>query len=76
VISPDGGGVYTLTPADVAALEDLLARVAALADDLPEVAYLALDPVVVGERGLVVLAARLEVARPTGGGDRRRVLPG
>ena len=34
------------------------------------------DPVVVGERGLVVLAARLEVARPTGGGDRRRVLPG
>jgi len=63
-------------PADVAALEDLLARVAALADDLPEVAHLALDPVVVGERGLVVLAARLEVARPTGGGDRRRVLPG
>ena len=39
------------TPVDVAALEDLLARLARLADDVPEVAALELNPVVAARRG-------------------------
>src|SRR5690554_6076090 len=46
---------------DVAALEDLVARVAALADALPELATLELD-VSVGESSLAVLGARARVA--------------
>lgn len=52
-------------PADVAALEDLLARVSCLAEDLPEVARLDLNPVVVSGDGLAVLGAVLRL-RPTG----------
>lgn len=55
-------------PLDVAALEDLLARVSVLADDLPEVAEMALTPVVVSQQGLQVLLARVRLART----DRRR----
>jgi acetate---CoA ligase (ADP-forming) len=47
--------------ADVAALEDVLLRLGALADAYPEVAELDLNPVVVGERGAVVLDARVRV---------------
>lgn len=59
-------------PVDVAALEDLLARVAALKDDLPEVAHLELDPVVVGPAGYAVLVATAGVARATRRSDALR----
>ncbi len=51
-------------PADVAALEGLLARLARLADDLPEVAALELNPVVAAPGGAAVLAATGRLARP------------
>ncbi len=49
-------------PVDVAALEDVVARVSCLADDLPEVAELELNPVVAGERGAAVLGASIRLA--------------
>jgi len=68
---------YMGTPAvDVASLEDLLARVSVMADDLPEVFSSELSPVQVGERGLAVLGAAVELAVPVGRSDAgRRVLP-
>jgi acyl-CoA synthetase (NDP forming) len=63
-------------PMDVAALEDVLARMAELADDLPEVAELELNPVLVAERGAYVVGATVRLARPTGRTDSgRRTLP-
>lgn len=63
-------------PVDVAALEDLVARVACLADDLPELAALELDPVSVGEQGLEVLAATVRLAPAVERADAgRRELP-
>ncbi|RPF21008.1 acyl-CoA synthetase (NDP forming) [Myceligenerans xiligouense] len=47
--------------ADVAALEDVLARVSVMADDLPELASLELYPVTVAERGASVLYARIRL---------------
>ncbi|HEX6918924.1 MAG TPA: bifunctional GNAT family N-acetyltransferase/acetate--CoA ligase family protein [Actinomycetes bacterium] len=62
---------------DVAALEDLLARVAHLADDLSEVAALELNPVQVSPSGVSVLAASGRLARPAARTDRGpRALPG
>ncbi len=52
------------TPVDVAALEDLLARLARLADDVPEVADLELNPVVAAPGGAAVLAATGRLAHP------------
>src|SRR4051812_25329055 len=49
-------------PVDVAALEDVVARVSCLADDLPEVAELELNPVVVAERGAHVLGAVIRLS--------------
>jgi acyl-CoA synthetase (NDP forming)/ribosomal protein S18 acetylase RimI-like enzyme len=46
-------------PADLVALEDLVARVAALAEDLPEVRELALEPVLASARGAFVTGARI-----------------
>ncbi len=54
-------------PADVAALEDVVARVSCLADDLPELAELELNPVVVAERGAHVLGAVVRLAPVAGG---------
>jgi acetate---CoA ligase (ADP-forming) len=48
--------------ADVAALEDLIVRVGKLADDLPQAAEMDCNPVVVLERGVVVVDARVRVA--------------
>jgi acyl-CoA synthetase (NDP forming) len=63
-------------PTDVAALEDVIARVAQLADDLPEVAELEVNPVLVGERGAHVVGATVRLARPSGRTDSgRRTLP-
>ena len=55
-------GYRGLPPLDVAALEDVVARVAVLSDALPEVRSLELNPVVVAERGAVALAARVTLA--------------
>ena len=57
-------------PADLAALEDLLARLARLADDLPEVAHLELNPVVASPHGAAVLAATGRLARPSARAER------
>ncbi len=57
-------------PVDVAALEDLLARMTRLADDLPEVAELELNPVVVGVSGVAVLSASGRLAHPRVRADR------
>jgi acyl-CoA synthetase (NDP forming)/RimJ/RimL family protein N-acetyltransferase len=68
-----GGG----PPADLPALEDLLARLARLADDVPEVAALELNPVVAAPTGAAVLAATGRLARSTARAERgARALPG
>ncbi|MFB9954038.1 acetate--CoA ligase family protein [Cellulomonas denverensis] len=46
---------------DVAAVEDVLARVGVLADDLPELLSVELNPVVVAEHGAYVLGAAVTV---------------
>ncbi len=64
-------------PVDVAALEDLIARVSRLADDLPEIAALELNPVVVGADALSVLHAAVRLAPPLARADQGpRVLGG
>ncbi|MDM7853576.1 GNAT family N-acetyltransferase [Cellulomonas alba] len=55
-------GYRGLPARDVAALEDVIARVAVLADDLPELRSLELNPVTVAERGVCVLGARATLA--------------
>lgn len=65
-------------PVDVAALEDVIARLARLADDLPEVAELALNPVLVAPGCASVLTAYGRLSRPDVRSDRgpRALLPG
>jgi acyl-CoA synthetase (NDP forming) len=62
-------------PVDVAAVEDVVARVSCLADDLPEVAELELNPVVVSEQGAHVLGAvvRLAAVAPRADAGRREL---
>jgi acyl-CoA synthetase (NDP forming)/RimJ/RimL family protein N-acetyltransferase len=64
-------------PVDVAAVEDVLARVSCLADDLPEVAGLELNPVVVAEQGAHVLGAVVRLAPNEARADagRRELTP-
>jgi acyl-CoA synthetase (NDP forming)/RimJ/RimL family protein N-acetyltransferase len=63
-------------PVDVAAMEDVIARVSSLADVLPEVAELELNPVVVSAAGAHVLGATIRLAPPPGRSDTgRRELP-
>ncbi|WP_203670139.1 GNAT family N-acetyltransferase [Cellulomonas pakistanensis] len=66
-------GYRGVPPLDVAALEEVLARVAVLADQLPELLHLELNPVVVAERGAYVLGAqaRVGVAGTRADGPRR-----
>ena len=52
---------------------ELVARVAVLADDLPELRSLELNPVVVSERGAVVLGARASVAHADRADATRRL---
>ncbi|MFI6425990.1 GNAT family N-acetyltransferase [Promicromonospora sp. NPDC050880] len=63
--------------ADVAALEDVLARVSVMADDLPELASLELYPVAVAEHGASVLHATVRLRPAERRTDApRRALPG
>ncbi|WP_460492150.1 acetate--CoA ligase family protein [Dactylosporangium cerinum] len=48
--------------ADTEALEDLLLRLGRLAEDLPEVAELALEPVLAGKSGCMVVDVRLRLS--------------
>ncbi|WP_456787340.1 GNAT family N-acetyltransferase [Cellulomonas sp. P5_C5] len=66
-------GYRGLPALDVAALEDLIARVAVLADDLPELRSLELNPVVVSEHGVAVLGARAAVSRADRADATRRL---
>ncbi|EYR63121.1 GCN5 family acetyltransferase [Actinotalea ferrariae CF5-4] len=68
-------GYRGLPAADVAALEDVLARVSVLADDVPELHHLELHPVVVGERGAAVLGAQVQLSETDRVDSGRRVLP-
>ncbi|WP_405776360.1 GNAT family N-acetyltransferase [Streptomyces sp. NBC_00859] len=56
-------------PVDTAALEELLLRVSRLVDDHPEIVSVALEPVVVGPKGLSVLGAAVRLAPPNALGD-------
>lgn len=66
-------GYRGLPALDVAALEDLIARVSVLADDLPELRSLELNPVVVSEHGAVVLGARASVSHADRADATRRL---
>ncbi|AEE46284.1 GNAT family N-acetyltransferase [Cellulomonas fimi] len=66
-------GYRGLPALDVAALEDVIARLAVLADDLPELRALELNPVVVSERGAVVLGARATLATANRADATRRL---
>ncbi|WP_104164338.1 bifunctional GNAT family N-acetyltransferase/acetate--CoA ligase family protein [Arthrobacter sp. SX1312] len=57
-------GYQGLPPADVAAIEDLVARVALLKDNHPEIARLEFNPVLVAASGLSVLSAAIDVGNP------------
>ena len=57
-------------PVNVAALEDLIARVSRLAEDLPEIAALELNPVVVGVDAVSVLHAAVRLAPPLARADQ------
>ncbi len=69
-------GYRGMPPLDVAALEDVLARVSVLADDLPELLALELNPVVVAEQGAYVLGATARVGASARADGPRRALPG
>jgi acetate---CoA ligase (ADP-forming) len=53
------GGAY-----DAAALRDVVLRLGALADAVPELAEAELDPVLVGDDGVVLGGARIRLAEP------------
>ena len=57
-------GYQGLPPADIAAVEDLVARVALLKDNHPEIALLEFNPVLVATSGLAILSATIDVGNP------------
>ena len=69
-------GYRGLPSADVAALEDIIARVSVMSADLPELRSLELHPVVVGETGAAVLSGRILIEDVTRADGTRRSLPG
>lgn len=73
--SPRLFGHRGLPVLDTGALEELLGRVSTLKEDLAEVHVLELNPVLVGERGLSVLGAWVDLAHPRRGDVARRALP-
>ena len=66
-------GYRGLPALDVAALEDVVARVSVLADGLPELRALELNPVVVAEHGAVVLSASATLAHADRSDTTRRL---
>ncbi|RYV50338.1 GNAT family N-acetyltransferase [Pengzhenrongella frigida] len=68
-------GYRGLPSADVAALEDVIARVSVMAADLPELRSLELHPVVVGETGAAVLSVTVQLEEATRADGTRRALP-
>jgi acyl-CoA synthetase (NDP forming) len=68
-------GYRGLPPADVRALEDVIARVSVMASDHPELRTLELHPVVVAEQGAAVLSARIDLASARRTDTSRRSLP-
>ncbi|MGV8965162.1 MAG: GNAT family N-acetyltransferase [Cellulomonas sp.] len=68
-------GYRGLPSADVAALEDVIARVSVMAADLPELRSLELHPVVVAETGAAVLSVRIQLEDVTRADGTRRSLP-
>ena len=63
-------GAQLLEGTDTAALQEVLLRVARLGEEVPVVAELQLDPVLVGERGVVVLNAGVRLL-PAGADPER-----
>lgn len=57
-------GYQGLPRADVAALEDLVARLALLKDEHPEIALLEINPVLVSTEGVTVLSADIRLGNP------------
>ncbi|MBF4994916.1 GNAT family N-acetyltransferase [Arthrobacter gandavensis] len=57
-------GYQGLPRVDVAALEDLIARVALLKDEHPEIALLEINPVLVSVQGVTVLSADIRLGNP------------
>ena len=55
-------GYRGANPGDVAALVDTVLRVSAMVEDLPQIAELDLNPVLVHEKGVTVVDARIRVA--------------
>lgn len=60
---------------DLAGLEDVVARLAVMADDVPELREVELRPVLVSPHGVVVAAARIELAEAGRVDGARRMLP-
>lgn len=68
-------GYRGLPALDVAALEDVVARVSVLKEELPEVRAVALNPVLVSENGAAILSATVDLAPSERGDMERRALP-
>jgi hypothetical protein len=56
-------GYRGAVPVDLAALEDVIARVSVLADRHPEIAELDCNPVMAGPNGAVITDARVKLGR-------------
>jgi acyl-CoA synthetase (NDP forming) len=54
-------GYQGLPVSDVPALEELVSRLAVMKDEHPEIALVEFNPVLVGSRGLSILAAELRI---------------
>jgi acyl-CoA synthetase (NDP forming) len=66
-------GFRGASPADEAALHDVVLRVSALLDGCPEIQELDLNPVTVFARGVSALDARMRIAKPPAAAPTRRV---
>ncbi len=69
-------GASLLDGTDTTALQDVLLRVARLAEEVPDVAEVAVDPVLVGQKGVTLLHAGVRVLPPERNPERgpRRLL--
>ena len=66
-------GYRGATPADLAALADILLRVGSLAEEQPDIAELDLNPVLVSPKGATILDARIRIAPASDLVDSRRL---